>query len=594
METVPQRLSALCDLMRREHLGAFIITSSDPHGSEILPDYWQCRRWLSGFNGSAGTLVVTVHGTALWTDSRYYIAAAEQLAGTGIELMKEGLPNTPTLVQWISTQLAYNDATEVGIDGSSNSYQTVEMIRQDLRKHGGFTLRTNFDPLTYLWKNRPALPSNKIMVYPEEMAGETVASKLLRIRRALRTLHADGMLVTALDEIAWLLNLRGNDVACNPVFISYLLISSTKTTVFVDTGKLTTEVNAHLQQYGIEIRPYEEVFSGLADYPEYNILIDAPHTAFNLVKKIKAPEIVYEPSPVAILKAIKNEKEISNIRNAMLKDGIAMVKFLHWLGPAVEAGKETELTISQKLNDLRTRQPLYKDNSFPTISAYRQHGAIVHYEPTEATDTPLKPESFLLMDSGAQYLDGTTDITRTIPLGKLTDEERHVYTLVLKGNIQLSMLQFPEGATGTQIDAVARSAMWSEGMNYLHGTGHGVGMYLNVHEGPHQIRMNYNATPLKAGMVVTNEPGLYLPGRFGVRIENTMLIKHGCETEFGRFLQMEPLTLCPIDTTPIDFSMLTPEEKQWLNAYHATVCKQLSPFLQEAEQQWLAKATKPI
>ncbi|ETD16408.1 MULTISPECIES: aminopeptidase P family protein [Prevotellaceae] len=594
METIQKRLIALREVMRQEHLGAFIVPSTDPHNGEYVPEHWKCREWLSGFNGSAGTVVVTADRAALWTDSRYFIAAAEQLNGTGIELMKERVAGTPTISQWIGAQLADTNSKEVGIDGMVASLATVEELKKELRKAGGLTLRTNLDPFAEVWKDRPPLPADKISVYPICYAGEPVKDKLQRTRHALRTLHADGMLVTALDEIAWLLNLRGTDVRCNPVFVSFLLISSVGATLFIDRDKLTAEVAAHLQECGVGTAPYQDVAKGLAAYFEYSILIDPASSNYTLARAVKCHEIVYAPSPVALLKAVKNEAEIAGFRSAMLKDGIAMVKFLRWLMPAVSTNKETELSVSRRLRAFRAQQPLFRSDSFDTISAYQAHGAIVHYVPTETTDAPLKPEGLLLIDSGAQYLDGTTDITRTIPLGPLTEEQRHVYTLVLKGNIRLAMAKFPDSASGTQIDALAREAMWREGMNYLHGTSHGVGAYLNVHEGPQQIRMEWKPAPLQAGMTITDEPGLYLPQRFGVRIENTMLVTDYRETDFGRFLQLEPLTLCPIDTTAVDRSMLLPEEMEWLNAYHKMVYDRLSPHLSAEENAWLRRATAPL
>ncbi len=594
MTIVQKRLAALREVMQQEHLGAFIVPSTDPHGSEYVPEHWKCREWLSGFNGSTGTLVVTAGSAAMWTDSRYFIAASEQLTDTGIELMKERVAGIPVISQWIGEQLADTNSKEVGIDGMVASLATVEELKKGLQKAGGLTLRTNLDPFVTVWKDRPPLPVDKVSVYPICYAGESAQVKLQRTRHALRALHADGMLVTALDEIAWLLNLRGTDVRYNPVFVSFLLISSTSATLFIDRDKLTAEVAAYLQECNVDIAPYQDVAKGLSDYFEYSILID-PHSAnYTLARAVKCQEIVYAPSPVALLKAVKNETEIAGFRNAMIKDGIAMVKFLRWLIPAVSTNKETELSVSRRLRAFRVQQPLFRGDSFDTISAYQAHGAIVHYEPTEATDALLKPEGLLLIDSGAQYLDGTTDITRTIPLGPLTVEQRHVYTLVLKGHIRLAMAKFPDGASGTQLDVLARGAMWHEGMNYLHGTGHGVGVYLNVHEGPHQIRMEWNSTPLQAGMTVTDEPGLYLPQCFGVRIENTLLIMNYRETDFGRFLQFEPLTLCPIDTTAIDRSMLLPEEIEWLNSYHEMVYDRLSSYLSAEENVWLRRATATI
>lgn len=592
--TINERLASLREVMQREHLAAFIFPSTDPHNGEYVPDRWKGREWISGFNGSAGTAVVTMNSAALWTDSRYFIAAEEQLAGTEFQLMKLKVEGTPTIPQWLGSELADSRSKEVGLDGMTNACSEVEALIADLRAEGGLTLRTNLDPLNEIWKDRPTVPLNKVEIHPLEYAGEPAQEKLQRIRKALRGQHADGMLIAALDDIAWTLNLRGSDVHCNPVFVSYLLISTAKATLFVDSRKLTAEVEVYLHNIGVDVREYGEVVSALAHYPDYNILLDADEINYTLAKAMKCPQVLRGKSPVPVMKSVKNAAEIRGFRQAMLKDGIAMVKFLHWLVPAVQKGGETEISVDRKLTSLRAEQPLFRDISFDTIAGYQEHGAIVHYEATPETDVELKPEGLLLLDSGAQYVDGTTDITRTIALGPLTEEQKRVYTLVLKGHIELELAKFPDGTAGTQIDALARECLWREGLNYLHGTGHGVGSYLNVHEGPHQIRMEWKPTPLRAGMTVTDEPGIYLEGRFGVRIENTLLIKDYMESEFGRFLQMEPLTLCPIDTTPVLKQLLTDEEQIWLDRYHEKVYEKISPFLTQEEKEWLREATKPI
>ena len=591
---IPERISALREVMRRESIDAFIFPSTDPHNGEYVPDHWKCREWISGFNGSAGTAVVTLNEAALWTDSRYFIAAAEQLEGTGFELMKEGLEDTPSISKWLGRKLSFNGGNCVGVDGMVMNANDTDNLISELRKEGGITVRTNFDPLTEIWKDRPEIPLNPIEIQPLEYAGESAESKLERIRQAIRTRHACGVLVSTLDDIAWTLNLRGTDVHCNPVFVSYLLLNEDATTLFVNNRKLTKEVSNYLASINVKVEPYENVRKALKEYKAYNIIMDKATTCHTLYNDVRAKVEDCE-SPIPAMKAIKNETEVKGFREAMKRDGVALVKFLRWLKPAVEKGGETELSISRKLTSLRAEQPLFRDISFDTISAYQEHGAIVHYEPTTETDAPVHPEGFMLLDSGAQYQDATTDITRTIPLGTLTDEQRKVYTLVLKGNIQLAMLKFPDGASGTQLDALARMDMWREGMNYLHGTGHGVGSYLNVHEGPHQIRMQWKPSPLRANIIVTDEPGLYLEGRFGVRIENTMIILPYKETEFGRFLQMESLTLCPIDTEPIILDMMRPEETEWLNNYHKRVYDELSPLLEDEEdREWLKTETRPL
>ena len=593
MNEINQRLESLREVMRREHLSAFIFPSTDAHQSEYVADHWQGRTWISGFNGSAGTAVVTMKSAALWTDSRYFLAAEEQLKGTEFQLMKLKIEGTPTISDWLAQELQGENA-EVGLDGMVNSYHETMGLIADLRKSGGITVRTNFDPLGLIWTDRPAIPANPVEIQPMEFAGESVASKISRIRTALRQRHADGMLISALDDIAWTLNLRGTDVHCVPVFVSYLLISSQQVSLYVDSAKINDEVKAYLTENGISLYPYNKVAEGLERYSEYNILLDGDETSYFLWKTVKCQEIIAGKSPVPAMKAQKNDREIAGFRQAMLRDGVAMVKFLRWLKPAVEAGGQTEISIDRKLTSLRAEQHLFRDISFDTIAGYQAHGAIVHYEATPETDVALKSEGLILIDSGAQYQDGTTDITRTIALGPVTDEMKHVYTLVLKGHIQLELAKFPDGASGTQLDALVRECMWREGYNYLHGTGHGVGSYLSVHEGPHQIRMEWKPTPLRAGMTVTDEPGLYLSGKFGVRIENTLLIKDYQTTEFGKFLQMESLTLCPIDLTPVDFSMLQPEEIEWLDIYHRDVFEKLSPYLEGEDLEWLREATRPV
>ena len=593
-EIICNRIEALRDVMRREGIDAFIFPSTDPHNGEYVPAHWEGRKWISGFNGSAGTAVVTMTDAALWTDSRYFIAAEEQLRGTGFRLMKERVEGTPSITRWLGMKLATVQSPTVGVDGTVNSASSVASLITELRAEGGITVRTNFDPLALIWTDRPPVPQDKVSIHPLEYAGEPCHDKMARIRQQLKSMHAYGMLVSALDDIAWTLNLRGTDVHCNPVFVSYLLIDTKSATLFVDRAKLTPEVEAYLEAEGVAVAGYADVRRGLERYGEYNILMDDNETCYTLFNIPQCQKVV-APSPIPAMKAVKNPTEIEGFRRAMLRDGVALVKFMRWLRPAVEAGGQTEMSVDAKLTALRAAQELYRGLSFDTIAAYREHGAIVHYEATPETGAELRPEGLILIDSGAQYLDGTTDITRTVAIGPVTDEERLVYTLVLKGHIQLELCKFPRGASGTQLDALARKDMWAYGYNYLHGTGHGVGSYLNVHEGPHQIRMEYKPAPLVEGMTVTDEPGIYLPGRFGVRTENTLLVVPYRETGFGRFLQFEPLTLCPIDTAPVITDMLTGDEKAWLNAYHRTVFDRIAPLLDdEADRQWLANACAAI
>lgn len=594
VDKIKQRLDDLREVMRREKLAAFIFPSTDAHQSEYVASHWQGREWISGFDGSAGTAVVTLDRAALWTDSRYFLAAEQQLQGTEYQLMKLRVEGTPTIGQWLIEQLADVESPEVGLDGMVNSFHDTQALVDELRKAAGITVRTNFDPLEVIWKDRPSIPVNPVEIQPLEFAGESFQSKLSRIRTALRELHADGMLVSALDDIAWTLNLRGSDVHCVPVFVSYLLIASDKVSLFVDEEKLTPAVRDYLVGNGVSLYKYNKVEEGLRNYSEYNILLDGDETSYRLWKTVKCREIVSFTSPIPAMKAIKNQSEIAGFRSAMLRDGVAMVKFLRWLKPAVEQGGQTEMSINEKLTSLRSEQEYFRGLSFDTIAGYQEHGAIVHYEATPQTDAVLRPEGLILIDSGAQYQDGTTDITRTIALGPVSERIKYIYTLVLKAHIQMELVKFPDGASGTQLDAVGRACLWRAGLNYLHGTGHGVGSYLSVHEGPHQIRMEWKPTPLRSGMTVTDEPGIYLAGEFGVRIENMLLVKDYMQTEMGKFLQMESLTLCPIDTAPIDVLLLTEEEKNWLNVYHQLVFEKLSPWLDEEDKNWLREATKSL
>lgn len=593
-QTIAARLAALREEMRREHLSAFIFPSSDPHNSEYVPSRWEGRKWISGFDGSAGTAVVTLHSAALWTDSRYFLAAEEQLAGTEFQLMRERVEGTPSIAEWIATEIEGAESSEIGVDGMCMTYTECSDLKTDLKHNGGITVRTNLDILDRIWTDRPSVPLNPVSIQPIEYAGESCHDKLGRIRSILLHRGAGGMLMTQLDDIAWTLNLRGTDVHCTPVFVAWLIVAEEVAVLYIKDEKLSPEVIEYLNAEGVAVDDYDNIIDALNSYDGYTLLIDPATTNYTLSQLRGNFNLVSAPSPVPEMKAIKNEVECNGFRNAMQRDGVAMVKFLKWLEEAVPKGCETELSVSAKLRQLRAEQPLFKDESFDTIAGYEEHGAIVHYEPTPDTDVPLRPEGFLLLDSGAQYLDGTTDITRTIQLGKVTDLHRRVYTLVLKGHLSLQNLCFPRGAAGTQLDAVARVAMWREGMNFMHGTGHGVGSYLSVHEGPHQIRQEYRPAPMLEGMTVTDEPGLYLAGKFGVRIENTLLTVPYMTTEFGKFLRFEPLTLCPIDTRPIVVDMLSTEELGLLNAYHKMVYERLSPMLDEEHKAWLADKTRSL
>lgn len=592
--TINERVGRLRSWMKENGFTAFVFPSSDPHNSEYVADHWKSREWISSFSGSAGTAVVTLEHAALWTDSRYFIAAEKELNGTGFQLMKLRVEGTPSVSEWLASELSTYEKAVVGLDGNVNSFAEVAAMEQELATKGNITVRTDVDPMAELWTDRPVIPDNMVSLHPLEYSGESTSSKISRVRKHLLDCGADGLLVTALDEIAWVLNLRGSDVHCNPVFVSYLLISPENITLYINNVKLPEEVKAYLVSEHIDVQAYESVVEGLRLYAGKSLLVDMSSTNYSLATAVPFEKVCSGVSPIASMKAVKNKVEQDGFRAAMLRDGVAVVKFLAWLKSAVEAGGQTEISLDDRLTALRAEQPKFKGISFDTIVGYEAHGAIVHYEATPETDIPVQPHGLVLIDSGAQYLDGTTDITRTIALGELSEEQRRVYTLVLKGHIQLDMCRFPAGACGSQIDALARAPMWREGYNYMHGTGHGVGSYLNVHEGPHQIRMEWRPAPLQAGMTVTNEPGIYLEGKFGVRIENTLLIVPAESTAFGDFLKFETLTLAPIDTAPIVLEMLGTEEREWLNNYHRRVYESLSPYLEGNEKEWLRKATLPI
>lgn len=591
---IQNRIAALRDFMSQCGISAFIAPSTDPHSGEYVPAHWESRKWLSGFTGSAGTVVVTKDNAGLWTDSRYFIQAEEQLEGTGIQLFKDRLPETPSISEWLGSVLSKGE--KVGIDGWVNSMQEATGLRKELQTYG-LELTLVEDPFQYIWNDRPTLPQTPVFIHGLEYAGVSCCDKINKIKEAIKGKGATSIILSALDEIAWTLNLRGDDVHCNPLFISYLIISEKKNTLYILEEKVTEEVRSYLKEHNVEIEDYKnfsknlKAFSG-KDEEVLQISPQANEALYTLASQ--HTHVIIAPSPVALMKAHKNPTEIAGFRKAMERDGVAMVKFLRWLKDAVKVGEETELSVDEKLYEFRAEQENFKGISFDTIAGYKEHAAIVHYEATPETSIPLKPEGMLLLDSGAQYLDGTTDITRTIVLGPLTEEEKKDYTLVLKGHLQLQNAQFPAGTCGTQLDVLARIAMWKAGINYLHGTGHGVGQFLSVHEGPHQVRMNHMPTLLEPGMTLTDEPGIYKAGRHGIRIENTLVIVPAQESEFGTFYKFEPLTLCPIDKEAILIDMLNDEELNWFNEYHQMVYNRLKPFLNEQEQAWLEEATSPL
>ena len=592
MNTIKERIQALRAWMKQAGADAFIIPSTDPHLSEYVAPHWQSREWISGFTGSAGTVVVTQEEAGLWTDSRYFLQAAQQLEGTGIDLYKEMLPETPSISAFLTERLKEGQA--VGIDGKVFATEAARSLQKELADKG-IGLRCTADPMEQIWTDRPEMPQDPAFIHDTKYAGRTCAEKLADIRTEMKKAGADNLLLSALDEIAWTLNLRGNDVHCNPVVVSYLLIGLEEAHYFINSRKVTPEVAEHLHEAGVSLHTYQEIESYLAQLPAESLMLEPGKT--NYAARSAIPQqchVIETASPVALLKAVRNEQEIAGLRQAMQRDGVALVKFLKWLEEAVPQGKETEISIDRKLHELRAAQPLYMGESFDTIAGYGAHAAIVHYEATPETDIPLEPRGFLLLDSGAQYLDGTTDITRTIALGPLTDEEKADYTLILRGHIDLAMAVFPEGTRGAQLDVLARMPIWQHRMNFLHGTGHGVGHFLNVHEGPQSIRMNENPVCLRPGMVTSNEPGVYKAGSHGVRTENLLLTVPAGEGLFGRYLKFETVTLCPICTRGIVRSLLNAEEIDWLNQYHRKVYEQLAPNLDEDERRWLEKACKAI
>ncbi len=582
-----KKLSILREKMKQKKVDAFIIPSSDPHMSEYLPLHWKVREWMSGFNGSAGTLVVTLHEAGLWTDSRYYLQASEQLKDTSIKLFKDGLQSTPSISEFLSSKLP--QGAIISFDGEMVSVATYSAWQQQLPMYQLKSL----DIIHDIWLDRPPLPTTPCFIYEEKYAGKSCQIKLKEIRE--QHLKADqALLITALDEIAWILNIRGDEIPNNPVVISYLLLTTEQCFLFIDPNKLGREVKDYFKEQGVLCQGYKDIYTLTKKFATKQLLYDPETTNIKLAQAIaEQVQTKTQSSPIALMKALRNPVEIKNVKQAMIKDGVAMVQFLIWLDQNKDKGI-TELDVSDKLYQLRSKQDLFQGESFDTIAGYGKHGAIVHYSATPASNATLKPEGFILVDSGAQYLDGTTDLTRTIALGELSEEEKLDYTLVLKGHIALARAKFPEGTRGSQLDILARLPLWEQKKNFLHGTGHGVGQFLCVHEGPQSIRMNENPITLQIGMLTSNEPGVYIDGSHGVRIENLMLVAPWSEGLFGNYYQFETLTLCPICTRGIIKSKLTAEEIDWLNNYHQQVYHKLSPHLTAEEQKWLAKATSKI
>jgi Xaa-Pro aminopeptidase len=592
MSTV-ERIKLLRNQMVANKIEAYIVPSSDPHLSEYIPDHWKSRAWLSGFTGSAGTLVVTTKNAALWTDSRYFLQGEHELEGSGIELCKMGLPETLSIESWLADNLKKNKT--VAFDGRLFSHSTAKELIDKLMSNG-FNVDTNFDLIKPIWKDRPPIPKEIAFEHKLMFAGQTVNEKLTLIRGSLRKMDATAFIISTLDDIAWTFNIRGNDVNYNPVVLAYGYVSTERAILFIGCHKINKNLADSLALQGVELMEYKKIGKFIKKIPKsYVVALDASrinHWLATLIpKKVTVKPTISIPTT---LKSAKNAVEIENIRQSMVKDGVAMCQFLYWLDSSIGKERVTEITIAEKLFDLRKKQQGFVSESFSTIAGYKEHGAIVHYTATPESASEIKPDGFLLVDSGGQYLQGTTDITRTIHLSSPSQEEKVDYTLVLKGMIQLSMAKFPAGTRGSQLDILARNAMWQNGINYGHGTGHGVGAFLNVHEGPQSIRPNENPVTIESGMVQSNEPALYRPGKYGIRIENLIACRQVNETEFGKFYGFETLTLCPIDTKPIDFKMLLKDEKNWLNEYHALVLEKLSPHLSDEVKTWLEIKTQPV
>lgn len=592
MAQVNQRINLLRAAMKENAISAYIIPGTDPHASEYIADYWKEREWISGFDGSAGTFCMTTTEAGVWTDSRYFLQGSEQLKGTEIKLMKQGLPETLEIIPWLSSKLKSGD--KVGVNAELFSVNNFTAMKSELQLNGIELVA--IDLIQSIWENRPALPSNPFFVFDTQYTGKSIADKLSEVRNEMKKLHADIFVLSALDDIAWLFNIRGNDVDYNPVTIAFAMVENEKTTLFISPEKYDEKSEKYLIENSVTIKNYTEITSELQKIsPNKAVLIDGGKFNQALFKMIPSSCPKRNAmSPVFKLKSVKNSVEMEGVRRAMIKDGVALTRFFIWFEENLGKNKMTEISISDKLKSFRATQDGFKGESFGTIAGYKGHGAIVHYKATPESDAEIEPKGILLLDSGGQYLDGTTDITRTIALGKPTEQVKKDNTLVLKGHIQLAMAKFPVNTRGSQLDILARKAMWDEAINYGHGTGHGIGHFLNVHEGPQNIRMDENPITLQPGMIISNEPGLYRTDEYGIRIENLVQVIPAEETEFGAFLQFETLTHCYIDTQLITTELLTEKERDWLNNYHKNVYKTLSPFLENDEKIWLEEKTKAI
>ncbi len=591
--SIQQRLAALREYMQKADLQAFIIPSSDVHQSEYPAEHWQSRQWISGFTGSAGTVVVTLSDAGLWTDSRYFLQAENELQDSTIRLFKSGLPDTPGIAQWLTSCLP--QGAVVGVDGNVYSAREMQNLQAELQV-AGLQVNVACEPFGEIWTDRPPIPENPVFVLPDASVGLSVAEKIEAVNERLSHLGADALLIASLDTVAWLFNMRGNDVAYNPVFVAFAYVSKSESVLFIHPKKINSDQIRHLQTEGVTVAHYDKVYEFVSRLSGQRICVPSDKVSYTLYQAVATKNtIVQAISPADMLKATKNETELNGIRSAMRKDGVALVRFFRWLEQAVPQGNVTEHTIAEKLVEYRSEQPQFVGESFGTIAGYMANGAIVHYHAHPHTAATICPDGLLLVDSGAQYIDGTTDVTRTVAVGTVSDEMKQDYTLVLKGHIALARASFPEGTRGAQLDVLARQYLWQNGANYLHGTGHGIGHFLNVHEGPQSIRAEENPVALQVGMVLSNEPGVYRAGQYGIRLENLIAVAtKGEPTEFGQFLHFETLTLCPFDLTPLNSSLLTEEEKDWLNAYHEVVYRELAPLLLPDEVEWLKLKTTPI
>lgn len=592
MNQIKQRIEQLRQAMKNAGVSACIVPGTDPHASEYIADYWKEREWISGFDGSAGTVAFTLEKGGLWTDSRYFLQGQEQIDDSGIDLMKQGLPETPEMIAWICSELKAGE--RVGVNAQMFSVNAFAAMKNEFTANGIQLI--SIDLIAEVWTDRPALPLKPFYVFDTKYSGQSAADKLTALRAELSKSNADFMVLSALDDIAWLYNIRGNDVAYNPVVIAYSLVSINNATLFIDTEKLTAETKQYLDSQGVITAPYLDIYTALNAIPHgKSVLIDGAklNQSLNEAIPLNTPRRNLM-SPVFKLKSIKNETEVAGIRWAMVKDGVALTRFFRWLETNLNSGKLTEMSIAEKLYEFRKMQENFVGESFGTIAGYKGHGAIVHYRATESSDATLKPEGVLLLDSGGQYLDGTTDITRTIALGEATRQQKSDFTLVLKGHIALSKAIFPAGTRGSQLDILARKALWDMGLNYGHGTGHGVGHFLNVHEGPQSIRMDENPAVLQPGMIISNEPGMYRTGDYGIRTENLIHVVPAVNTEFGNFLEFETLTLFPIDRNLMEIMLINEEEGEWIDDYHRKVFESLAPHLTIEEQDWLKEKCNPI